>query len=249
MSLSYSTEVFRAILIVFIGLSSVLEVHGQSDSTTSLIEWPDGLYYTPEEFLSQEPRFSPKLLLFTRDSGDISFMGGNPFKFSCLDYKVDETDIWKKVLIVKHEGQLYINALLLDRGFGFARCETEGPFIVAYLNLHDYEDRKLTAGSIAGVTGGIVGGALGGVIGGAVVGAIAGAITSGIGKSDLHLLYVHSLRTGNSRLLTRAYIEARFADFPDLLSRFKEENPGTEEPVDEVKIKYINLLNERVGLN
>jgi|GEM_PF-3645533 len=199
--------------------------------------WPDGLYYTADEFLSKKPRMSPQLELVTRDSGDISSVGGNQFKFSCMDYMVDETDIWQKVLLVKDKGQLYLNALLIDRGFGFARCESEGPFIAAYLNLADHEDR-FWAVPVFGVAGGAVGGL------------IAGAVIAATEKRSYDIrLYTHSLRTGNSRLLTREYIEARFADHPDLLKQFMDENPGTDEPSDEVKIRYINLLNERVGLH
>jgi hypothetical protein len=59
-------------------------------------------------------------------------------------------------------------------------------------------------------------------------------------------LYVHSLRTGNSRLLTRAYVEARLAELPDLLEKFNGDCLGFDAAPDDLMIRYMQLLNERV---
>lgn len=213
MSLSYSTEVFRAILIVFIGLSSVLEVHGQSDSTTSRIEWPDGGYdlkgfksHTPYSITTYGLQESKER------KGEFTFTIEDGLRYGWVDPN--------RTLFVVHEGQLFISGYQTRKVECFLKCFTKGTFIVYNLNTSNKSDDWLNFEP-----------------------------DSNDSIQPNFKLYVYSLRTGNSRLLTRAYIEARFADFPDLLSRFKEENPGTEEPVDEVKIKYINLLNERVGLN
>jgi hypothetical protein len=179
--------------------------------------WPDGLYYTIEEFSDRTPRSRGdfKLVESKERPGEFIFLFEHGQSAGWLDPY--------RTLFVVHQDVLYFSGKKIHRGEGFLRCLTKGNFIVYNLNTTNkynewFEFEPDPTDSIQPT----------------------------INAGPVFKLYVHSLRTGNSRLLTRAYVEARLAEHPDLLEKFNGDCLGFDAAPDDLMIRYMQLLNERV---
>ena len=186
--------------------------------------WPDGVYYTVDEFKAKTPRARPVIGQIERTENDIKWGGGSGYFFYSDDDEIKDRHINRDVMFVVFKSKVYLNTRIIERGKGYAECLTQGTFLVMEFNTTD-----ATAANTAGVLFGAIGAAI----------AVAATPVE-------FTLYVHSLRTGNSRFLTREYLEARMADHPDLLKQWNDDVLGYDVPSKYLMIKYINLLNERL---
>lgn len=185
-------------------------------------DWPNGVYFSIEEFRNRMPRGQFPLELLQRDESGMKWMGGNEYRFRIMIEQFDTINLkWSPHFIV-HEGELYINTTKIERGMGYAKCLTKGNFLVFTLNSTNY---RATAAA--------------GVVGGAAGALIAGALTPFESET-----YIHSLRTGNTRKLTLAYVQARLESHQELLLKLNDDLKGYETPPNDILIKYVNKLNE-----
>ena len=185
----------------------------------------NGIYLTIEDLKSQKPSLLANLNIEKRSKSDKFYTGGSDYRLVSDIDSISKKFIRKNIYCYVEDDSLMINCRNHDRGSYFASCLTNGNFLVFYAS---ETDAKVMSKSL-GYT------LLFGAIGGAIIGA---------NESDKRYLMVLSIRTGNLRFLTKEYMKERLKDFPDVLIEFnKETNPDTES----VLVKYINMLNEKIG--
>lgn len=178
---------------------------------------------TIEELKAGQPSIRANQQVIRRSDSDLSSNGGCDFKI------MDPGELVAK-RILKRE------AYAVDQGDSFfpncARQEL-GP----WYNLVTHRGKYLVFSAKATAEAVMAPGILGGGIGGAIAAATA--------RPDRYQ-FILSLKTGNSRILTKEYLIARFKDRGtlDLMEKFKAE---PDQDREFIFLRYVHLLNARLA--
>jgi hypothetical protein len=180
-------------------------------------QWPDGLYFEFDSFLSRSPDVQHPIQLRFSSPRSISDDGASPYRFSADAKGMSNYKLNVRPWVIVHDGEVYVNTSKMELGNGFSRSLTRGHFLIFPVNTSNTD--AVSAGGAALL------------------------LLTGFGPGRNRTLeathFVLSLRTGNSRLFTRQYVEDRLEESPSLLASFKAEPAVT----DSVLVHYIELFN------
>jgi hypothetical protein len=176
-------------------------------------KFPNGVYLTKDQLKNQTPAYDINLRVSLRSAGDLFWSGGNDYKLESDIDSLNNKYIRNMIFAYVKNDSIYLNCHQLNLKSGYSLCLTSGNFLAFHATMTNKEYTKAAL--------------LGGAIGAAIA-------------SDGSHLKILSLRTGNVKPLTKAYLNERIKDHPDLLSAYKDEHePESEETI----IKYVNFLN------
>ncbi|HTN46788.1 MAG TPA: DUF6563 family protein [Flavipsychrobacter sp.] len=178
--------------------------------------FPDGIYLNAGQLRSKMPAFVAPLKVIPREISARVWAGGSEYKLVSDIDSLSKKYIKNRIFAYVKGDSMFLN----DMSSWFSLSLTQGNFIV----FRTCDDPNVTT---MGVMFGLVG-------------ALA------YSAAAHYNLAIVSLRTGNVRRFSKAYLEERLKEFPDLQKKFKEE--GKKPPV-ETLLMYVDLLNERVPLD
>ncbi len=178
-----------------------------TQQTTGMRPFPNGVYLNLEQFRDQLPAFQADFKKVLRSNADIFMMGGTHIKFESMTDSITEKYIRTKIYAYVKGDTVYMNAFPLKMGFGYMQAITSGNYIVF---------------NAKGEANGVI-----------------GAAGSG-SELTVSSYYILSLRTGNVRELSKAYIVERLKEYETLLQMFS--NEGDPENLQTI-LKYVNQLN------
>ncbi len=184
--------------------------------------FPEGVYLTREQMQNLTPAYKLKLRVIRRTSGDVFMVGGNDYKLVSDNDSLSGKFIKTKIFAYVTGDSVFLNNLPFTEQPWYSRCLTRGNFLAFKTAVPDKNSATY----------------------GVLFGAIGGAIAAGTAAQD-RTLFVLSLRTGNAKHLTKAYLMERLTNYPDLFDRFNSEK---EKDSEETILKYLNLLNQVVSM-
>ncbi len=180
---------------------------------------PPGIYRNLAQLRAGTPDSGPALRATKRTAGDIAFAGGNDYRLEDPADTTRKKFLKREIYAFSTGDSLFLNGAPHKLQQWYALALSKGNFI-AFRGCMDNSEATSYA---------ILGGAIGGA--------------AAAGK---RYLYILSLRTGNLRLLTKEYMEARLSELPDheLLTRFTQEPDAAAETT---LVRYTQLLNSTLA--
>ena len=206
--------------VLILILNTILLING---AFAQMNKFPSGVYLSLEQLKNQTPAYNVDLSVYSRSKSEIAWSGGNDFDIDSEIDSITNKYIKKSIYAYVRNDSIFLNCYPHKLQWGFAHSLTSGNFLVFNSSMSTNKAN----------TTAILGGALG----------------AGLTANNRYLT-VLSLRTGNARSLSKAYILERLKDHPDLLSQFNNESePKTPEESETLLIRYINLLNQVTSPN
>jgi hypothetical protein len=181
-------------------------------------KFPDGVYLTWEQLKNQKPAYNADLRPVERSGVNTLTNDRNDYYFESDIDSINKKYIKKKIYAYAKNNSVYLNCINYNLGSGYALALTCGGFLAFKASPTDDK--------IAGST-------------------FIGGTAAGEKAYEKRVLYVLSLRTGNVRLLTKEYLEARLKEIPEFEKQYNQENEKDKES-QAVLLKYIALLDTKV---
>jgi hypothetical protein len=176
-------------------------------------KFPNGVYLDIEQLKNHSPAYDINFNVIQRTSGDIAMAGGNDYKIESDIDTISKKFLKKMMFAYVKNDSIFLNCIHHKLQTWYALSLTSGNFLAF--------KGSMTNGEATGVA--LMGGAIGGAI-----------------AAGKRYLYVLSLRTGNVKELTKAYVSERLKEYPVLLEKFNNTGNNNSEAA---WIEYLNLLN------
>jgi hypothetical protein len=189
-----------------------------------------GLYNNLEDLLNNNPKYEGKLNVKHRTITDIQLWGGNDYKVN-TDTLIINKSIIKICFAVFDGDSLYINGKYINGSNPFCKVENNGRFLVIKAGIPSMSKRKSVGykSSMAQIDYTPVGGFRGGAATGAQL-------------AMIRLNYILDCKSGDTKILTKDYLNTLLKDYPDLKSEF-ESSKEIESQI--VLLEFLNKINEK----